>query len=213
MQGQYWLFVGISVMVVLACHVPFYLLVGPFLVGVSLCFFDRERGERTSFNRLFQGFESFLESMIASLIYFGVSVLLVTPFTLALVLGTITASVAADQGRGSEAAILFWVLALVVVLLLLLPLTYVFFSFVFPLIAERNLPAIEAVKLSARAARANFFGLYGLWALNLLIALLASLACFFPLLLVLPLQMGSIVVAYREVFGELGSATGEGTPS
>ena len=62
--GQFWLFVGIGVMYLLATQVPLGILLGPIAVGAALCFQDRRAGQRVPFQRLFDGFQQFLDTFI-----------------------------------------------------------------------------------------------------------------------------------------------------
>ena len=201
-QGQYWLFFVLGLLTLVASQVPFYLVVGPFLVGATLAFRDRELGQEVTVQRFFEGFDRFLESMIVSLIYTGVALLVILPASMVVFLGAVSSAAIVEESGGSDEFVLAVVGVLVALLLLLIPLTYVFFSFAYQLVAERRMEAIAALKLSAEAARAHFVGLYLLWTVNLFITLAAFLACMLPMLFLLPIQMGSLYVAYRDVFGQ-----------
>jgi uncharacterized membrane protein len=85
-------------------------------------------------------------------------------------------------------------------LLLLSLLIQVFFLFTYPLIVDRGLKAVPALKTSFRACWANFPGVLGLVLLNGLIGLLGALCCYVPLVFALPICFGATVLAYRKVF-------------
>ncbi len=197
---QYGLFVGVGAMYVLASQVPFGILIGPFLVGSALCFFEREKGRTVEFNLLFKGFDKFLPSLVASLIYFGTVFLMSMAWNVAF-LFAVLASIAANDGELSRLffLVVFGGLALLFLgIVLVMPL----FTFMYPLIAERDLDGIEAVKVSARAALRNYAGLLAFWILCGVLYTVAALLCFFPLFLVLPFILGGVNVAYRKVFGD-----------
>ena len=78
----------------------------------------------------------------------------------------------------------------------------VFFCFTYPLIVDRGLKAIPAIKTSFRAGYVNFGGILCLILLNTIISGIAFLFCILPVLLVVPITIGSISVAYRRVFPE-----------
>ena len=81
-----------------------------------------------------------------------------------------------------------------------------FFMFAFPLIADRKMSGLEAVKLSFRAGKANFGGVLGLLLLNGVLTFAAALCCIFPIYLYLPIAFASQIVAYRRVFPDRGTA-------
>ncbi len=72
--------------------------------------------------------------------------------------------------------------------------------FVYPLIVDKELPGFEAVKLSCRAALGNRGGIFGLLLLRMLIDLAASLFCCVGPILVMPLDLAMVAIAYRQVF-------------
>jgi uncharacterized membrane protein len=76
----------------------------------------------------------------------------------------------------------------------------IFFMFAFPLIADRGLSGLEAVKLSIKAGKANFGGILGLLLLNAGIGLLGVLACYVGVFFIMPISLASYAVAYRRVF-------------
>ena len=55
-------------------------LYGPAMCGIALCFLQRARGEPTQFDQLFKGFDYFMPSLIASLIYVGVIMAIAIPY-------------------------------------------------------------------------------------------------------------------------------------
>lgn len=144
-----------------------------------------------------------MESLIATLIMVGVIMVVMVPLGILMFVGFI--AFAANQGgRGAddEAVMgMFAMMGLFYLLILLLSLLIqVFFFFTYPLIVDRRLKAIPAIKTSLRASKANFAGVLGLVLLNALIGLLAALCCYVPVLFVLPICLGASMLAYRKVF-------------
>jgi len=199
---QYWLFVAISaVAYLILTAVPFYLLMGPMMCGLSLCFRARERGEEVRFELLFKGFEHFVQSLIASMVQLMVILAVTLPFVLWIGLGVIGVQVAMNErleglGVGLIALTGTGCLGLLAIWLIVM----VFFSLTFQLVVDRGLPGIEAVKAGARAAKANIGGLTGLTLLNALIGLVATMMCALPFFLALPILFGANWVAYRKIF-------------
>jgi uncharacterized membrane protein len=82
-------------------------------------------------------------------------------------------------------------------------LVHTFFFFTFPLIADRNLSGVDAVRLSFKAARANPGGILGLTLLSAGLGILGVCACYVGALLVMPISFSANAVAYRRVFPDL----------
>jgi len=203
LREQYWLFVGIcAVGILIGSAVPLGILMGPMMCGIYLCYFTRLRGERVTFELLFKGFDYFLESLIATLILVGAMVVIVVPLYLLFFVGFFALVASAGQGGEEEVLIgffgLFGLLYLLILVLALLVGT--FFAFVYPLIVDRGLRAVPALKTSFRAVMANLGGMLGLVFLSSVISLLAACCCYLPVFFVLPITFGATTLAYRKVF-------------
>ena len=74
------------------------------------------------------------------------------------------------------------------------------FFFVYPLIMEYDLGALDAIKMSARAGWSNFGGIFVLIILQALVGLLGFLALCIGVFFVLPIIHASNAIAYRQVF-------------
>jgi len=72
--------------------------------------------------------------------------------------------------------------------------------FAFPLIADRNLGGIAALKLSARAVWANKKGVGGVFGVGILVAIAGYLLLCVGIYLAVPVIMMATTVAYRKVF-------------
>lgn len=202
-KDQYWLFVGLTLVAILIGNLaPLGILMAPMMCGIYLAIFRRMRGQRIEFDVLFKGFDFFGEGVIAMLLHLVPVVVVIIPFCAIFLLG---AMVMAPREGGSDSAgmagfiIVMVVLALALVVILLF--VSVIFTFAYPLIVERKLSGVEAVKLSAKASMANFWGLFGLLLLNALLGLAGVLFCYVGALLVLPVSFAATACAYRQVFG------------
>lgn len=203
-RNHYWLFFGMClVALLLGSFVPFGILLGPLMCGIYLSLFQLRRGGRIEFGNLFKGFDYFGESVIATLIHYVPMVIIILPFYIVLYGGMFL--LMPRQGSEPDPASLFGFLAVLFVLLLvmlvLIILISAIFTFSYPLIVDRKLPGIEAVKLSARAAMGNFGSLLGLLLLNGLINFAGLLLCFVGIYLTFPISFAAIAVAYEQVFG------------
>lgn len=202
-RGQYWLFVGMSlVAILLGSLVPFGLILGPMMCGIYLSLFQLRRGQRVEFGNLFKGFDYFGESVIATLIHYVPMVMIIIPFY--ILFGGLF-FIMPRQGSELDPASLFGFFAVlivfVIVMMVLIILISVIFTFSYPLIVDRKLSGLDAVKLSAKAALANFWPLLGLLLLNGLVSIAGVLLCYVGVFLALPITFAAIATAYEQVFG------------
>ncbi len=214
-KGQYWLFVGMSTVgLLLGSFVPFGILLGPLMCGIYLSLFQCRRGQKVEFGNLFKGFDYFGESVIATLFHYIPMVVIIVPFYIFSYAGLFV--IMASGGGGEPDPVKFFgffalLMILGIVMALLLIVISVLFVFSYPLIVERKLSGIEAVKLSARAGLANFWPLLGLLLLNGLLAFVGLLICYVGMFLVLPVTFAANATAYELVFG-LGGGAGPRLP-
>lgn len=203
-KDQYWLFVGIcAVGVIVASAVPLGILMGPMMCGIYMIFFKRMRNEPFEFGLLFKGFDFFGPSLIATLLHLVPILVIVVPsyvvFYIAFVL-----SIAVQGNEPNPAAMLgvmglfgiFWLVMIILIIFI-----SVGFTFSYTLIVDRKLQAMDAIKLSFKAAMANFWRILGMTLLTGLLSFAGLLLCYVGAFLVLPLQYGAIAVAYQKVFG------------
>ncbi len=203
-KDKYWLFVGMTAVGVLIGNaVPFGILMGPMMCGIYLALFKTRRGEPIEFGILFKGFDHFGDSVVATLLHMIPILVIIVPAYIIFYVGLILTT----QGSGGEpdpAALfgllgffmVFWLVAMVIIIVL-----SVVFTFAYPLIVDRRLSGINAVKLSIKAALANFWRLLGLLLLNGLMAFGGVLLCYIGVFLVLPISFAALAIAYERVFG------------
>jgi uncharacterized membrane protein len=181
-------------------------LMGPMMCGIFFCIFKHMRGERVSFEELFKGFDFFAQSVIATLIQAIPAVIIIVPVYV-IVGVAIFASMSASRGGGGEGAAAAGVFAgMVVIFLVIFVLSIIlgiFFMFTFPLIVDRKLSGVDAVKTSIRAAMANFGGVCGLVLLNAVLTFAGLLVCYIGAFFVIPITITAHAIAYRRVFPEM----------
>jgi uncharacterized membrane protein len=206
-KDQYWLFLAVAfVGLLIAGTIPFGILLGPMLCGIYICYFRKMKKEPVAFEHLFKGFDFFAQSAITSVLQTLPIVLLwlvvYVPLMVVRVLNT-----PRNTRRGSPDLSFFFVtfgveMGVLVLITVLSLVVKMFFTFTYPLIAERNMKATEAIKTSFNAALANLGGLIGLLALQFLLGLAGFFVCFFGVYFVLPIFYASDAIAYRQVFPE-----------
>src|SRR6185503_20528178 len=77
MRDRYWLLFGISAVGMLIGSVFPLILLGPMMCGVYLVLFEHIRGRPIQFGMLFKGFDYFVNSLIATLLFFVPMLLLI----------------------------------------------------------------------------------------------------------------------------------------
>lgn len=203
-KDQYWLIFGVSfVGVLIGGMVPLAILMGPMMCGIYKCLLVRARGEMASFGLLFKGFDHFVQSLIACLVMVLPAFLITIPLTILLVARMYLLMRNGDAMDGPQFLYAFVpIFAVMMGAVMILSLVLgVLFMFTFPLIVDRGLSAIDALKASARAAMGNLGGLIGLFLLNLLLGLLGTMCCYVGALLIMPLSFAAVLIAYQQVFG------------
>jgi uncharacterized membrane protein len=208
-KDQYWLFLGIILVgVIIMSAVPF-VLIGPMMVGMYLCLFRRMRGEPVEFGDLFKGFDSFIQGLIAAAIQMVPIIVVMVPLYLIFLAVMFTSMPRSgrtmDPSEGS--AFVFRIIGLelvfFVIIMAMSVVVGIFFMFAFPLIADRKLSGLDAVKTSVKAGMANFGGILGLLLLVAGLGTVGALCCYVGAIFIMPISFASYAVAYRAVFPEL----------
>lgn len=206
-KSQYWLFVGLTAVgFIIGSFVPLGILMGPMMCGIYLALFATRKGQPIEFGILFKGFDFFGESVVATLIHMIPIVVIFVPSYILFYAGLFV-MMSQNQGEPNPSALLgffgffaiFWLVMIVVLIAV-----SVVFTFAYPLIVDRRLSGMNAVKLSVKAALANFWRLLGLLLLNGLINIVGVLFCYVGVLFVLPIGFAAISRAYEQVFGLSG---------
>jgi len=205
-KKQYWLFVGMTLVALLiGSAVPLGILLGPMMCGLYLALFKTRRGESIEFGTLFKGFDYFGQSVVAALLHTIPIIAIIVPAYLLFYVSMFVSMAAAGAGDEPNPAAFMGVMVLfglfwIVVMLVILVIT-IGFTFAYPLIVDRKLQGFDAVKLSFKAAFANFWRLLGMVLLTSLLSILGLLACYVGMFLVMPIGYAAIAKAYEQVFG------------
>jgi len=206
-RSQYWLFVGMTLVgVIIGSVVPLGILMGPMMCGIYLALFQTRRGQPIEFGLLFKGFDYFGDAVIATLLHMIPVVVVIIPTYILFYVGMFTVMMGTRSGNGepNPGALLgfFGIFAVVwLVIIVLLIVLSVVFTFAYPLIVDRRLSGLNAVKLSIRAAFANFWRLLGMLLLMGLLSCAGLLLCYVGVFLVMPISFAAIAAAYEQVFG------------
>jgi TonB family protein len=211
LRGVYGNFLGVVIVAALimiagSC-IPLQPLSAPLLCGIYLCLLARVYNQPFNTGTLFQGFQYFGQAFIASLF------VSVPMFVLSLVFQfsmggfqVILQNLKLEKNPRPE-EVLPLVLGFfgflfggILVLMLVGMALNALMIFVYPLIVERKLKGLDAVKLGFRAVLGNFFGVFMLAILETLLILAGLMLFYVGALFVLPVIFAARIVAYRQVF-------------
>lgn len=202
-RDQYWLFFGMCLVAMLiGSAVPFGILMGPMMCGIYLALLQRRRGQPVEFGLLFKGFDFLGESIIATLIHVIPVFVIIVPFYIAFYVGLfLLMPRGSEPDSGSLLAFFGLFFVFLIVVLVLVIVVSVLFTFTYPLIVDRRLSGVNAVKLSIRAARANFWQLLGLLLMTSALGIAGVFLCYVGVFLVFPVTFSAMAMAYEQVFG------------
>jgi len=205
MRSQYWLFVGMTLVgMIIGSLIPFGILMGPMTCGIYLALFQTRRGQPIEFAVLFKGFDHFGDAVIAALLHYLPMIVIIAPAYVLYIVGMFTMMGASQNGEPNPAAALgfFGIFGVIwLVIMVLLVVLSVLFTFAYPLIVDRRLSGLNAVKLSIRAGMANFWRLLGMIVLTGLLSSLGVLLCIVGVYLIMPISFAAVAAAYEQVFG------------
>jgi hypothetical protein len=206
-KDQYWLFFGITIVAMLIGGAVPIVLMGPMMVGLFLCLFQKLRREPVEFGLLFKGFDHFVPGLIVTAIKVIPILILMIPFYIIMVTMMMTmmprGEPSPDEMTRFMVSFFGIEMMFIAVVLLVSVCVEIFFMFAFPLVADRNLSGLDAIKLSFKAGKANFGGVIGLLLLNAHLSFVGVLCCFIGAYFYLPVMFASQAVAYRRVFPEV----------
>ena len=205
-KEQYWLFFGISIVGMLIGGAVPIVLLGPMMAGIFLCLFQRQRNQPVEFALLFKGFDLFVQSLIVTVFKVIPIIILMVPFYVIMMAVMFTTMPRGGSRPEDSSAFMmsFFGLEMVflVVMMVVSILIEIFFMFAYPLVVDRKLSGLDAVKLSFKAGKANFGGVLGLLLLNALFGFIGVLCCIIGVYFWLPVSFAAMSVAYRRVFPE-----------
>jgi uncharacterized membrane protein len=202
LKPHYWLFVGMAfIAYVIGQAVPI-ILMGPMLCGFYLSLFSVRRREPIEFGTLFKGFDFFGPSIVATLLHALPIVVVIIPTYLLFYASMFLAmSQAQNDGGGAMLAVLSTFTIVIVVIFVAIMIISVGFTFAYPLIVDRRLNGLDAVKLSFKAGLANFWRLLAMMLLTGIMTTVGIGFCIVGMYLVLPISYAAIAAAYEQVFG------------
>ena len=222
-KPNYWMYFGMTILLfgvslVVSCipflPILFQIFVVPAVtIGIFYTLFREMRGEPVEFGMMFKGFEKYVPAMVIGLIN-AIPQIILTVLSFAMNMGSIVAQILQQAGRGSRsnlamqtdaAPVIAGGLILVIVVgsivFLLFSIAWgITFFFALPILAENDISAVDAIKLSASAGWSNIGGIIVLFIFEGLIALLGLIALCIGVFFVIPILFAANAFAYRQVF-------------
>ena len=196
-KSEYWLIFAITLVgLIVGSAVP-VILIGPMMCGIYLVLLNKADGRPIEFGQLFKGFDYFMPALVLAAI--------ITLPTLVMIFGMYVPMIAiAFAGpRMSESEVITAIagtIAVELVLAVVVVCLHTLLIFAFPLIVDRGMSGIEAIKTSARAVWQNLGGVAGLFGVGFVVAMVGYFALCVGMYLALPLILASTAVAYRKIF-------------
>jgi len=201
-KSDYWLLFAISIVGAMIAGITVYVLLGSMVCGIMICYLKKIDGGQVKFDDLWVGLKYLVPSipivllfLVPIVVYFVVMFFtLYSPLIVLAVMGENNVDPSILLGTFGAAILIDLVVAVVMVTL------HSFIVFAFPLMVDRNLNAVDAIKLSARAALKNVGGIGGLILVQMGLALLGELMLCVGIYLMIPILTATNLVAYRKVF-------------
>ena len=196
-KSDYWLLFAISIVGALIGGFSMYILFGAMLCGIYLSFLRKIDTGTVSFDDLWKGFSYFLPGFLVMLLFIIPMIIIYgiiyVPFILQIVMGSAMSSDEMMQ-------MLFGALAIDSVLAVIMVCFHTLLIFAFPLIVDKNMSAIQAVKTSVSAVWQNLSGVVGIIAVQIGLSILGMLTCGIGIYFLMPIMLAGFAVAYRKVF-------------
>ncbi|MEO7673157.1 MAG: hypothetical protein ABIU09_03650 [Pyrinomonadaceae bacterium] len=196
-KGQFGMVLAVTFVGLLIGGTVPIVLVGPMMCGIYLVLFQVFEGRTVDFAMLFKGFDYFLPSLILAVIIMVPAFILI----FSIYIPMIAISIAGQRMSESEViAAIAGFLVVEIIIAFFMVCLHTLLLFAFPLIVDRKLSAIDAIKTSARAVWQNMSGVVGLMVVGMGVAFVGYLMLCIGIYLVLPLIIAANLVAYRKVF-------------
>lgn len=209
-KSDYWMLFVITLVGALIGGVSFYVLLGAMSCGIYYCYIRKIDGAPSvSFDDLFKGFKYFMPSLLATVIIvvpiFLVFGIMYVPLIMATAMG-------ARLSQSEMMSLLGGALIVEIIVAFFMVCLHTLLIFTFPLIIDRNLSAIDAIKTSARAVLKNLGGVVGLIGVSFVLSIVGYLALCIGLYFAIPIIVAGFAVAYRKVFPNLNAPNANNPP-
>src|SRR5436190_2733457 len=201
-KDDYWLLFAISLVGALVAGVTVYVLLGAIVCGIMGCYLKKIDGGMVKFEDLWAGMKYLVPSIPIALLFIVPIVIYFVTMFVTMYSPLITIAVMGEGNVDSSLLIGTFAVAVLIDIIVAVAMTVVhsLIIFAFPLLIDRKLNAVDAIKLSARASLQNICGIAGMIVLQFGMVILGWLAFCVGLYLMIPILTATNLVAYRKVF-------------
>ncbi|MEO6334966.1 MAG: hypothetical protein ABIO91_08290 [Pyrinomonadaceae bacterium] len=199
-KKDYWLLFAIALVGGLISGFTMYVLGGAMICGIMLSYLKVIDGKRVTFDDLWKGMNYFGPGLVVVLIVI-VPVIIFDVFVYLSMIGAILGG--AQIGGAGLVGALVVIGVIDLAILIVMVCFHTLLMFAFPLLVDRNLGPIDAMKTSARAVWQNLGGVAGLVGVNFALVMIGYMALCIGMYFVIPIIIAGNVVAYRRVFPSL----------
>jgi uncharacterized membrane protein len=196
-KNHFWLLLGVVFVGGLIGGASMYILFGAMSCGIYYCYLKVIDRQNFKFEDLFKGFNYWLPGLLVGLLFIVPMLILYA----IIYVPTLVAIAANPRIKPDELLVIMgasFAFDLVFTFFMVCLHTLIIFSF--PLIVDKNLSAMQAIKVSAKAVWANLKGVAGLFGVGFILCLIGMAAFCLGIYFVVPLMMGANTVAYRKIF-------------
>ncbi len=196
-RDKFWLIFAVTIVgMIIGSAVPI-VLIGPMMCGIYMVMLQKFEGREIDFAQLFKGFDFFMPSLILAIIIMVPTFILI----FSIYIPMIGIAMAGQNMSESEImAAIAGMLVVEIVIAIFMVCIHALLIFAFPLIVDKKMSAVDAIKTSASAVWQNLSGVAGLFAVGFVVALVGYAMLCVGIYLVLPLIIAANVVAYRKIF-------------
>ncbi len=196
-KPQYWILFAVTIIGVMIGGMTMYILLGVMMCGIYLCYLQAIDGQRVEIETLFKNFKLFLPSLLLVIVMIVPAIIVIAVIYVPLLIAAIMGS---KLSQAELMTLLFGSFAIEIVVAIIMVCLHTLLMFAFPLIVDRNLSSLQAMKLSAKAVWKNLGGVTGIWVLMFLLNLAGMLVFCVGIYFTIPLLLATQLVAYRKVF-------------
>ncbi len=199
-KKDYWLLFAIGLVGGIIGGVTMYILAGAMICGIMFAYLKAIDRKPVAFDDLWKGMNYFGPGLVVMLVMI-VPAITYYIFVYLTFVAAIVAGAQAGEAGMVGALVVVGIIDLAVLIVMVCFHTLLTFSF--PLLIDRNLGAVDAMKTSASAVWQNLSGVAGLVVVNFVMLFAGYLAFCIGLYFVIPIMIAGNVVAYRRVFPSL----------
>jgi len=199
-KSDFWLLLGITIVGGLIAVASMLILAGGMYCGIFYCYIKKIDGGRVSFDDLWKGFNWWVPGLgVAALIF--VPIIVEYIFAYISIIGAFIAG--ANMGESEMVGLVAGAMIVHVIILFIMVCFHTLLVFALPLVADRGLGPVAAIKTSIKAVWNNLAGVVGIIVCGMVLIILGYLTFCLGIYFVIPIIVAGNMVAYRKVFPAL----------